>query len=160
MTQLESKRGLDELEQGLRLLFQKKYAEAAAVFEAMTGLEGVEPVLRQTARRNLAICKRMTAPVLPVPGTINELIDLMIFHLNRHEHDQVQKLLEKGRQLKPDCPDLHLVEAHLLCARQEYEPAVKALRKYSEKAPGGKARAINDPDFEPLWQLDSFQSLC
>ena len=149
----------DAFTAGVELLFAKKYEAAAKAFEALGKRDDVPAQMIYSAGVYHRICLRKLNPPSFVPQNWQDHLDLATVHITGERFDQAASELAKARALKAPEDLVYYLEAGMACAQKNPGQAIKALHRAVDLNPYNAIVASNDPEFEPLADLDEFRKI-
>jgi len=151
--------GQDAFKAGVELLFAKKYQEAAQAFEALEKREDIPAPMVFSAGVYRRICLRKLNPPSFTPQGWLDHLDLATVHITGDRFEQAAAELSRARELKAPEDMVCYLEAGMACAQKNYTQAVKALHKAVDLNSFNAVLASNDPEFEPLADLEEFRKI-
>jgi tetratricopeptide (TPR) repeat protein len=154
-----NEKAIKEFERGIGHLHRQNYAEAADHFKAVLEEYPAEKELSDRARVYTRICKGMLGPRQSHPRSSEDYFYFGVMKANEAEYDEAVKLLARALEANPKDEKVHYVLASTLALKGERDVALKHLKEAIDLNATNRVYALNDPDFEPLRDDETFQNL-
>jgi outer membrane protein assembly factor BamD (BamD/ComL family) len=145
-------------EQGLEALQRHDYRQASDRFESVLRQYPDEKELHERVRLYLNICQRHATPQEPAPQTIDERLYAATLAINGGRYDQAIAHLRLVRDEDADNDHAIYMLAVAHAQRDEHAEAVAHLERAIALNPENRALARNDPDLEPLRDIEGFRA--
>ena len=144
---------LADYDKALGLLYQKKWKEAAPLFENVVA-SADSPHLADRARQNLEICRQRTRPEEDSPDPYL----LAVFAKNEGNLEEALKLCTESGEVDKDERFAYLAASIRALAGDE-EQAVEHLEAAIRLEPKNRVHAFHDPDFKELQGNEEFSAV-
>jgi outer membrane protein assembly factor BamD (BamD/ComL family) len=146
-------------EHGLEALQRHDYKGAASALRRVLDGFPEERELTERARLYLKVCERQLQPVTSTPKTLEERVYAATIALNSGAYQEAVDLLRTVDTQDPanDAAQYMLAVAHTL--KGDPDAGLVHLRKAIELNPENRALARQDPDLEPIRNIDGFRLL-
>ncbi len=152
-------KALKEFERGVAHLQRQNYAEAQERFQAVAQDYAQEKELVDRAQVYIRICKDRGDRKAPQPKTTDEMFYFGVIKANEADYDEAVRLFERALEAAPKDEKIHYVMASTLALKGDRREALDHLKQAIELNATNRIYAINDPDFEPLRDDETFQEL-
>ncbi len=152
-------KALKEMERGINLLHKQHYADALPHFESIVSNYPDEKELLDRVRVYVRVCRGMMDPKPGQSKKPDDLFYLGVIKANDASYGEAIDLFNLALQASPKDERVHYVLASTLALKGEREEALKHLSAAIELNALNRVHALNDPDFEPIRDDDSFQDL-
>jgi tetratricopeptide (TPR) repeat protein len=149
-----------DYEKGVRLVNEKKHAEALGVFDSLITRFGRESDLLDIvdrARSFHMICERHTAG--HEPKSSEDKFLRSVYHSNLGQFDEALKLLEEALPTSSEADKVLYAMAAVHALKSERDPAIDKLKRAIEKNERNRVYAMNDSDFDPIRDEPEFINL-
>jgi tetratricopeptide (TPR) repeat protein len=146
-------------EKGFRSLQQRRFQEAAQLFNAVIAQYPDEKELLERTRVYLAVCNRHAAPPDATPKTFDERLYAATLSVNRGAYDEGLSLLASLERDQPDHDHVQYLLAVVRAQRGEADAALAHLQKAIDLRPSLRIQAGTDIDLEPLHDNQAFNTL-
>lgn len=146
-------------ESGVRALQRHDYEGAAAQFRAIIDRYPEERELQERSQLYLRVCERETARRPPTPQTPQERVYAATVALNAGDTTGAVDHLRKALADAPDSDHAHYIMSVALAAGGDAGKALEHLRQAITLNPENRALARQDPDLEPVREIDGFRHL-
>ena len=143
----------------MEALQRHDYAQAASAFKVLLDRHPTEGALTDRARVYLGLAERELSRRPVQPQTVEERLTAATAALNNGDHEGAEGL---ARAVLAEDPhqDLALyLLASVQARRGLYDSALSYLGQAIAISPEARAQARFDPDFEPLYENDTFREL-
>jgi tetratricopeptide (TPR) repeat protein len=144
-------------EQGIRLLQEHKYPEAASAFQSVLTKYPEEKELNDRVRLYLALCERQVKSA-PEPGTIEERLYAATLALNAGDSSTALQHLGTIVNQEPDHDGALYMLAVVHTLRDDPATALTYLQRAIERNPENRSLALQDSDLERLMQDESVRA--
>jgi outer membrane protein assembly factor BamD (BamD/ComL family) len=138
-------------EQGIRLLQEHKFREAADAFRSVLTQYPEEKELNDRARLYLALCERQTTSA-PEPGTTEERLYAATLALNAGDSATALRHLGNIVSQDPNHDGALYMLAVVHALREDSSAALLYLQRAIERNPENRSLALQDSDLERLMQ--------
>jgi len=146
-------------EKGFRSLQQRRFQEAAQLFNAVIAEYPDEKELLERTRVYLAVCNRHATPPDATPKTFDERLYAATLSVNRGAYDEGLSLLASLERDQPDHDHVQYLLAVVRAQRGEADAALTHLQKAIDLRPSLRVQAGTDTDLEPLHDNQAFNTL-
>ena len=146
-------------EKGFRALQQRKYQDAAQLFNSVLTQYPDEKELLERCRVFLAVCARHSAPPDATPKSFEERVYAATLSVNRGAYDEGLALLSSLERERPDHEHIQYMLAVVCTQRGETDDALVHLQKAIDLRPALRLQAGQDIDLEPLHDNPAFEAL-
>jgi tetratricopeptide (TPR) repeat protein len=146
-------------EQGLDALQHHDYSRAADVLRSVLVSYPEEKELHERVRLYLNICERQAAPRDANPKTPEERVYAATLALNAGHYDEAIEHLRLVLERVPDHDHAEYMLAVVHAARGNTLDALRHLQRSLELNPDNRSLVLQEPDFEPLRENETFRSL-
>ena len=146
-------------EKGFRSLQQRRFQEAAQLFNSVVVQYPDEKELIERTRVYLAVCARQAAPPDATPKTFEERVYAATLSVNRGAYDEGLSLLTSLEREQPEHDHVQYLLAVVRAQRGEAEAALAHLQKAIDLRPSLRLQAGTDTDLEPLHDSQAFNAL-
>ena len=144
-------------EQGIRLLQEHKFPEAAKAFQSVLTQYPEEKELNDRVRLYLALCERQLKAA-PEPRTLEERLYAATLALNAGDPATALDHLGKIVSQEPDHDGALYMLAVVHALRDDPATAVTYLQRAIERNPENRSLALQDSDLERLMQDESVRA--
>jgi tetratricopeptide (TPR) repeat protein len=144
-------------EQGIRLLQEHRYAEAADAFGSVLTKYPEEKELNDRARLYLSLCDRHLKTA-PEPRTIEERLCAATLALNAGDSDTALRHLGTIVGQEPEHDGALYMLAVVHAVREDSATAFTYLQRAIERNPANRSLALQDTDLERLMQDESIRA--
>ena len=144
-------------ETGVRALQRHDYAGAAEQFRTVIERYPEERELHERSLLYLRVCERETARRPATPQTPQERVYAATVALNSGDHGTAVDHLRRALDEAPESDHAHYMMAAALAARGQQPEALEHLRQAVSLNPENRSLARQDPDLEPIRELDGFR---
>ena len=144
-------------EQGIRLLQEHKFPEAASAFQSVLTQYPEEKELNDRVRLYLALCERQLKSA-PEPGTTEERLYAATLALNAGDPSTALGHLGKIVNQDPDHDGALYMLAVVHALREDPATALTYLQRAIERNPENRSLALQDSDLERLMQDESVRA--
>jgi outer membrane protein assembly factor BamD (BamD/ComL family) len=144
-------------EQGLEALQRHDYERATTVLESVLSQYPDEKELHERVRLYLSICARQTAPRVPAPQTVDEMLYAATLAINGGKYDEAISHLRLVRDEDPDNDHALYMLAVAHAQRGEHAESIAHLERAIALNPENRAMARRDPDLEPIRDEQAFR---
>jgi tetratricopeptide (TPR) repeat protein len=146
-------------ESGVRALQRHDYQGAAAQFRSIIERYPEERELQERSHLYLRVCERETARQPPVPQTAQERVYAATVALNAGDTSAALDHLRRALSDSPDSDHAHYIMSVALASKGDSGPALEHLRQAISLNPENRSLARQDPDLEPIRDIDEFRDL-
>lgn len=144
-------------EQGIRLLQEHKFPEAASAFQAVLTKYPEEKELNDRVRLYLSLCERQLKSA-PEPATTEERLYAATLALNAGDPSTALHYLGKIVSQDPDHDGALYMLAVVHALRDDAATAVTYLQRAIERNPENRSLALQDSDLDRLMQDESVRA--
>jgi tetratricopeptide (TPR) repeat protein len=145
-------------ETGVRALQRHDYPGAAGQFRTVIERYPEERELHERSLLYLRVCERETARRPATPQTPQERVYAATVALNSGDHGAAVDHLRRALDEAPESDHAHYMMAAALAARGQQPEALEHLRQAVSLNPENRSLARQDPDLEPIRELDGFRA--
>jgi tetratricopeptide (TPR) repeat protein len=146
-------------ENGVRALQRHDYEGAAAQFRSIIERYPEERELQERSQLYLRVCERETARRPATPQTPQERVYAATVALNAGDTPAALDHLRRALTDAPDSDHAHYIMSVALASKGESTRAIEHLRQAITLNPDNRALARQDPDLEPVRDVDGFWDL-
>jgi tetratricopeptide (TPR) repeat protein len=146
-------------ESGVRALQRHDYQGAAAQFRTIIERYPEERELQERSHLYLRVCERETARQPAVPQTAQERVYAATVALNAGDTSAALDHLRRALTDAPDSDHAHYIMSVALASKGESGQALEHLRQAIGLNPENRSLARQDPDLEPIRDLEEFRDL-
>jgi tetratricopeptide (TPR) repeat protein len=146
-------------ESGVRALQRHDYQGAAAQFRSIIERYPEERELQERSHLYLRVCERETARQPPVPQTAQERVYAATVALNAGDTSSALDHLRRALSDSPDSDHAHYIMSVALASKGDSGQALEHLRQAISLNPENRSLARQDPDLEPIRDIEEFRDL-
>jgi len=146
-------------EKAVRALQRHDYSGAADQFRLIIERYPDERELQERSRLYLRVCERETALRPATPTTPQERVYAATVALNAGDHSSALAHLRRALDDAPESDHAHYIMAVALASRGQSTESLEHLRRSIALNPENRAMARQDPDLEPIRELDAFREV-
>jgi hypothetical protein len=134
-----------EYEKGLKLLYDKKFADAKKEFESVLDTQDIDPTIRDRAGIYINICDRSQETDVSEPENESDFITRAAYNINRHEADDALDMLKKAEDAGVKNSDsIHYLRAQAFAILEKYDDVLSELKKSIKINADNRIYASND----------------
>jgi len=150
---------LNQLEKGIKLLYQKDFKKARSEFKAIIESYPDEAEILARTRSYLQICEREEAARKKASASTNDTYALGVLEHNQGNFDGAIAHFRKALESRRDAEYVYYSLAASLALKGDASEAIQTLRKAIELNEDNRIYAKNDSDFTSLHSNKDFTDL-
>lgn len=98
MAETKTIKDVDNFERGIKLLFESQFEKALKIFGALIEDDDVSPTLSNRAKVYRNICQKKSTPPTYTPETFDDMLNMMVLHLNLRQLDKAEDYLLRAKK--------------------------------------------------------------
>ena len=148
---------LDAYGQAVKAFRKGDCIKASELFKTFLEKHNTEKELVDRAKMYLSLCENRQKKETISLTSFEDYYEHAMFKLNRGDHDETLKLLEKAKALKPKEGKVPYLKALNYCLMKDAKNCLLNLTDAVQKDSFFGILAQNEPGFEPLWEEKKFK---